>query len=150
MITLQVKRPVRLPMDKSILIRAAERALELTGSAHHMDLSIVVGNDDFLHKLNLQYRHVDYPTDVLAFSADELDPDTADFYLGDVVISLTRAQEQASAGGHPLVDELQLLVVHGVLHLQGYDHTEAADKKKMQSVQDKILQALGVSLAYKL
>ncbi len=150
MISLQVKRSVKLQVDKSILLEAAQRTLEITGSSHQVDLSIVIGSDAFLRKLNLQYRQVDSPTDVLAFPADELDPDTADYYLGDVIISLPRAQEQASSAGHSLQDELQLLVVHGVLHLQGYDHSSPSDKKKMQSVQDKILKALGLALTDRL
>ncbi len=150
MISLQVKRSVKLQVDKSILLEAAQRTLEITGSSHQVDLSIVIGSDAFLRKLNLQYRQVDSPTDVLAFPADELDPDTADYYLGDVIISLPRAQEQASSTGHSLQDELQLLVVHGVLHLQGYDHSSPSDKKKMQSVQDKILKALGLALTDRL
>ena len=79
------------------------------------DVSIVIGNDDLLHRLNLKYRQMDAPTDVLSFPSGEVDPDTSSLYLGDVVISLPRAQEQASAEGHPLVEELQLLVVHGTL-----------------------------------
>ncbi len=150
MITLQVKRPIKLPVDKSILLTAAEQALQLTGSEHQVELSIVVGSDAFLRKLNLRYRQVDSPTDVLAFPADEIDPDTSSFYLGDVVISLPRAQEQALAERHPLQDELQLLVIHGVLHLQGYDHLNTSDKKKMQAIQDKILKSLGIHITYRL
>lgn len=150
MITLQVKRSVKLPIDKSILLKAAELTLDMTGSARQTELGIVIGNDAFLRKLNLQYRRMDSSTDVLSFPAGEIDPDTADFYLGDVVISLPRAQEQALSAGHPLQDEMQLLVVHGVLHLQGYDHLKAEDKQKMQVVQDKILKALGLNLGYRL
>ena len=89
---------------------------------------------------------MDAPTDVLSFPSGEVDPDTSSLYLGDVVISLPRAQEQASAEGHPLADELQLLVVHGILHLLGYDHEESKDKKRMRDMQDKILKQLGLDL----
>ena len=67
-------------------------------------------------------------------------------YLGDVVISLPRAQEQASVEGHPIEDELQLLVVHGILHLLGYDHEESMDKKRMRVKQDRILKQLGLAI----
>jgi probable rRNA maturation factor len=146
MVTIQIKRNVRLAMEKSILLQAARITLESTGSDKKTDLSIVIGNDDLLQELNLKYRHTDAPTDVLAFSSGEVDPDNATLYLGDVVISLTRAQEQATVEGHPLAEELQLLVVHGTLHLLGYDHEETKGKKMMQVTQDAILKQLGLGI----
>jgi probable rRNA maturation factor len=89
---------------------------------------------------------VDSPTDVLSFSADFEDPDLENRYLGDVVISLPRAIHQAQARGHNTEQELQLLVVHGVLHLLGYDHLTGDDKNQMWSLQDQILNDLGVSI----
>jgi probable rRNA maturation factor len=146
MVTIQVKRTVRLPVEKSILLQAAQLTLELTKGDNKSDLSIVIGNDALLQSLNLNYRQVDAPTDVLSFPSGEVDPDTSNLYLGDIVISLPRAHEQATIEGHPLVDELQLLVVHGTLHLLGYDHIEIADKKLMQAAQDNILTQLGLKL----
>jgi probable rRNA maturation factor len=146
MVTIQVKRNVRLPVDKSILLRAAQAVLVFANAAEQSDLGIVIGNDALSHKLNLKYRQVDSPTDVLSFPSGEVDPDTSNLYLGDIVISLPRAQDQASTEDHLLVDELQLLVVHGTLHLLGYDHAEINDKKKMQGAQDAILSQLGLNL----
>jgi probable rRNA maturation factor len=137
-------------LDKSILLQAAQLTLVSTKGTNNSDLSIVIGNDALLNRLNLKYRQVDAPTDVLSFPSGEVDPDTSNLYLGDIVISLPRAQEQASAEGHPLEDELQLLVVHGTLHLLGYDHTEMTDKKSMQAAQDNILNQLGLKLTNKL
>jgi len=128
-------------------MRAAQLVLEISKAADKSDLSIVIGNDALLHQLNLKFRQVDSPTDVLSFPSGEVDPDTSDLYLGDIVISLPRAQEQASNEGHPLVDELQLLVVHGTLHLLGYDHLEIKDKNIMQAAQDNILTQLGLNLS---
>jgi probable rRNA maturation factor len=146
MVNVQVKRSVRQPVDKSMLMRAALLTLESENASANADISVVIGNDALLRDLNLRYRNVDSPTDVLSFAADETDPDTQSNYLGDVVISLPRAQEQASSGGHALADELQLLVIHGVLHLLGYDHVEVAGKEKMQIVQNRILSLLGINL----
>jgi probable rRNA maturation factor len=146
MVTIQVKRSVRLPVDKSTLLRAAQLTVDLTNPTNKSELSLVVGDDALLQSLNLKYRNVDSTTDVLSFPSGEIDPDTQAFYLGDIVISLPRAQEQASTEGHPLVDEMQLLVVHGTLHLLGYDHIEPADKVKMQAAQDNILRQLGLNL----
>ncbi len=133
-------------MDKLVLIEAARITLDFTGSDENSDVSIVIGNDRLLHRLNLEYRQMDVPTDVLSFPSGEVDPDTSSLYLGDVVISLPRAQEQASAEGHLLAEELQLLVVHGILHLLGFDHEESKDKKKMWVIQDQILKQLGLDI----
>jgi probable rRNA maturation factor len=146
MVNLQVKHNVMLPMDRSILRRAAELTLEFTQKNKQSGLTIVIGNDALIQKLNQQYRQVDAPTDVLSFPSGEVDSDTGDLYLGDVIISLPRAQEQAFTQGHPLADELQLLVVHGTLHLLGYDHAKVVDKKEMQDTQDKIMSQLGINI----
>lgn len=146
MVTIQIKRGVRLPVDKSILLQAAHTTLGSTNADENADLSIVIGNDELLQALNQKYRQTDAPTDVLSFPSGEVDPDSSTLYLGDVVISLTRAKEQANAEGHPLAEELQLLVVHGTLHLLGYDHEDTGDKKKMQVFQDAILVQLGVDI----
>jgi probable rRNA maturation factor len=147
MVTLQVKRNVKLPVEKFILVRAAQLVLEMSKAADKSDLGIVIGNDALLHRLNLKYRQVDSPTDVLSFPSGEVDPDTSDIYLGDILISLPRAQDQASTEDHPVADELQLLVVHGTLHLLGYDHVDIEEKKRMQVAQDNILSQLGLNLS---
>ena len=146
MVTIQVKRSVRLSVDKSILLRAAQLTVDVNNPNNKSELSIVIGNDALLHSLNLKYRNVDSTTDVLSFPSGEVDPDTQAYYLGDIVISLPRAQEQATTEGHPLVDEMQLLIVHGTLHLLGYDHMESAEKVRMQAAQDNILRQLGLKL----
>jgi probable rRNA maturation factor len=135
---------VKLQADKAVLLHAAQLTLDMTGSAGQTDMGIVIGDDVFIKILNHKFRQVDAPTDVLSFPTGEVDPDTTDLYLGDVVISLPRAQEQATAGGHALLEELQLLVVHGTLHLLGYDHASGSEKEKMQASQDKILDQLGI------
>src|ERR687892_74662 len=65
-------------------------------------------------------------------------------YIGDILISIPRAQAQANAAGHPLESEVQLLVVHGVLHLLGHDHAEAEEKARMWKAQAEILERLGL------
>jgi probable rRNA maturation factor len=83
------------------------------------ELSLALVTDPEIHVLNRQYRGKDKPTDVLSFPlADELQP----FLLGDVVISVETAARQAQRRGHSLREELQTLLIHGVLHLLGYDH----------------------------
>jgi probable rRNA maturation factor len=102
--------------------------------------------DERIRELNAQYRGVDAPTDVLAFPADFIDPDLDSRYLGDILISVPRAASQAEAREHSLTEELQLLVVHGLLHLAGYDHLEDAEKAEMWDLQARILKALGVAI----
>jgi probable rRNA maturation factor len=127
--------------------RAALAALAHEEVMGQGELSVVIDDDDEVHDLNRRFRGVDAPTDVLAFGAEGGDtafvtaPD-APVLLGDVVISCPRAQEQAAEAGHPLAAEVQLLVVHGVLHLLGYDHAQSDEKAVMWSRQDEILRTL--------
>jgi probable rRNA maturation factor len=147
MITLQVKRSITLPVDQSILVNAAQVALLQAGQSSDADVTIVIAGDRLLQKLNRQYRGVNTTTDVLSFPFGETDPDTSAKYLGDILISLPRATQQAAAENHPLEDELQLLVAHGILHLVGFDHIQGDERRQMQLLQDKILNSLGLDLA---
>lgn len=97
-----------------------------------------------LQELNLNYLGIDAPTDVLSFPASETDPETGARYIGDILISIPRAQAQAESAGHPLEGEVQLLVVHGVLHLLGHDHANAEEKARMWKAQGEILEGLGL------
>ena len=108
------------------------------------DLTIVLTHDIQLHELNQEYLGIDAPTDVLSFPASETDPETARRYLGDILISVPRAKEQARTAGHALDVEVQLLAVHGTLHLLGYDHAEAEEKTRMWKAQAEILRGLGL------
>ena len=85
---------------------------------------------------------LDEPTDVLSFSAREKDPDTGQLYLGDIIISYPRAEAQAAAGKHLVLAEVQLLTMHGLLHLLGYDHVEEEQKQAMWAIQSSILNQL--------
>jgi probable rRNA maturation factor len=132
-----------LPAD--LLKRAAERTLaHQSPAASPGDLTVLETDDLGIQALNRDYLSRDSPTDVLSFPADEIDPATGSRYLGDVAISVPRAAEQARQAGHSLEAEAQLLVVHGVLHLLGHDHAEAAEKDRMWAAQAEILEQLGL------
>jgi probable rRNA maturation factor len=146
MINQQIAGSITTPIDNASLERAAQHTLQFTAAPAGIDLTIVLTDDAELQRLNYQFLELDTPTDVLAFPAGDIDPDTDTPYLGDVVISIPRAQAQADAEGHPLHDELQLLVVHGVLHLLGYDHIEEHDKAHMWAAQAEILTQLGCTM----
>ena len=139
---INIESETSFPQD--LLERAARTALEHEAQSLESDLSIILTDDARLHELNLNYLGVDAPTDVLSFPASETDPETGARYIGDILISIPRAQAQADAAGHPLEAEVQLLVVHGVLHLIGHDHAEAEDKARMWKAQTEILKQLGL------
>ena len=125
----------------STLKQAARAALDVARVRRAASLSIVVTGDAALRRFNRDFLGIDAPTDVLSFSSDE-----AGSYLGDVLISLARARAQAARGGHPLIDELRLLVIHGVLHLLGHDHDAPQRKARMWAVQAKALRRAQASI----
>jgi len=130
------QRRVRVAVP--LLRRAALGALRREGCPRGTELSIVVVDDATIRALNRRYRHRDRPTDVLAFPQGG----GPGGLLGDVVISADRAAAQAPAYGSDVDRELQLLVVHGVLHLLGYDDTNARAAARMRRRQEEILRAL--------
>ncbi len=145
-IAVQVDEPFASEVDAADLARAVAAALlaedELDGEA-----TVVITSDEAVAELNLQYRGVAGPTDVLSFPAQEPTPGFVSApemaaYLGDIIIALPFTQRQAAALGRPLRDELRLLAVHGTLHLLGYDHAEPEEETAMWARQDAILATL--------
>ena len=132
-------------LESALLERAARITLDLESAPIDADLTIVLTDDAQLHELNLEYLGVDAPTDVLSFPASESDPETGIPYLGDILISIPRAAQQAQAAGHSVEAEVQLLVVHGTLHLLGHDHAEAEEKNRMWNAQAEVMSRLGLS-----
>ena len=132
----------RLQVSSAVIQRAARAALERESAEG--ELSVVLSDDAHVRDLNREYLGVDSPTDVLSFPAAETDPQSGRAYLGDIIISVPRAAEQARAAGHSLADEVQLLVIHGVLHLLGYDHARPVEKSRMWVVQAAILESVGL------
>ncbi|MBN1874468.1 MAG: rRNA maturation RNase YbeY [Anaerolineae bacterium] len=115
------------------------------------EVTVVISDDEALCELNRRFRGEDHPTDVLSFTNDTRGPcagatGTFPFYLGDVVISIDRARVQAAEAGGTLTQELQLLAVHGILHLLGHDHENPGNRTRMWEIQSTILKALGVDI----
>ncbi len=104
-------------------------------------------DDEAIHTMNREYRGIDRPTDVLSFPAAEGEAVLAipDGFLGDIAISLPRAEAQAEEYGHSLVRELSFLAVHGTLHLLGYDHLTDEDRLRMFTRQDEILEKMRIT-----
>lgn len=134
------------PEDAAAVIeRAVESALRHENKRG--DVTVLLTDDENVHRLNAAFRHVDRPTDVLTFPAWEGETlaQLPDGYLGDIAISLPTAHRQAAEYGHSLTRELSFLAVHGTLHLLGYDHMEQAEADAMFALQDAILEEMSVT-----
>lgn len=128
--------------------RFARLVLERLGISG-WDLSILFCEDDFIHNLNATYRGIDAPTDVLSFSQSEgpgvdhpgggTERPTA---AGDIVVSLDTMYRQAAEYDVPAEEELKRLLIHGILHLAGYDHGEQHDDGEMMGIQEGLLSQL--------
>lgn len=135
------------PVNEDRLRQAAETVLSQHQVAAPAGLSVVIDDDDAVRDLNRQFRQIDAPTDVLSFPADAPPVVIEDAvpYLGDLVIAFPYASAQAEREGHRLDDSLALLVVHGTLHLLGYDHDTSERRAEMWAAQARALTALGIS-----
>ncbi len=130
-------------LDGDRLARLAATVLQAEGVEGPVELGIVVTTDEEVHALNKQYLGHDYKTDVLSFGMDGEDtfvtPQERPKHLGEVVISYDRAAEQAPDYGHSASSEIETVLVHGILHLLGYNDLEEADREKMHARQQAIL-----------
>ena len=134
-----------LPEQGEIVRQAAVAALEDQQQEPPAGCTIVLTSDERIQTLNATFLETDKVTDVLSFPAGEPTPG-AGGYLGDVAISMPAAERQAASGGHSLNAELQLLTVHAVLHLLGYDHAGEAEKDAMWAAQSRILDKMGAEI----
>ena len=148
-IDVQVFPPYSRRLSKAWLRDVVELALDVRDEESPLCISLVVADDETVHGLNRDYRGLDETTDVLAFplwesrsgeddGADSLPPE-ASAPVGEVVISYPQAARQARESRKLVRAEMALLVVHGVLHLLGYDHADDCEKQRMWAVQDDVL-----------
>lgn len=142
-ISISVDAPFAVLVDQGSLRLLAGRVLESEGAAES-ELDIVVTDDGRVRELNRAYAGEDKATDVLSFSLREgeefVSPDGVD-RLGEVIISYPTAERQAEEAGHPVEDEVAHLLVHGILHLLGYDHVEPDDEREMRAREEALLGA---------
>lgn len=138
---------------------AAKAALDAAGFgplAPRVELGVRLADDAELRRLNHRYRGRDAPTNVLSFAASDATPghlpalpeDGAPLALGDVVMALETVRDEAGAQGKSVADHVGHLVVHGVLHLVGYDHESDADAKIMEWLETAVLAGLGIADPY--
>lgn len=146
MINIQIETPYEDLIKEDWIFHVSSTALEHEQGGNEVETTIVLTGDETLKTLNAQHLGIDAPTDVLSFPADEFDPDQQMPYIGDVIISVPQAKQQAKAAGHPLENEISLLIVHGILHLLGYDHDSEERKALMWKKQAEILNNLGIHI----
>ena len=135
--------------------RAVAQTIQLatssTRSLRDVEVALRFVDDEEMRELNLKYRGKNKPTDVLSFAQDEGEAfpvfeENATSQLGDLVISIQTAGRQATERGHSLMEEIEFLAVHGALHLLGFDHGVARERRAMWAQQDVVMKSLGSSL----
>ncbi|MGI6112914.1 MAG: rRNA maturation RNase YbeY [Mahellales bacterium] len=147
---------------KELINQAVLQVLKQETVEFDVEVSIILIDNEAIRELNREYRCIDEPTDVLSFPMlesrpngydhdcvdryliEDLDNDLKAVILGDIAISMERAVAQAEEYGHSRQRELSFLVVHGMLHLLGYDHQRPEDRRVMREREEKILSSLGV------
>ena len=142
-------------------IKLIEDVLNFAGSylklPENTEMSVTLMDNEHIHEINKKYRGVDKPTDVISFAIEEDDHDEVPIILpedeefdipkniGDIMVSMDKVKEQAEYLGHSEDRELGFLVVHGFLHLNGYDHMKEEDEKEMFGLQREILDSYGLT-----
>ncbi len=150
LVDIQVPPHYEPVIDQALLRQAVVATIQHQGWSDEGQVVVVITDDEDMRSLNLEFRNIDGPTDVLSFpgtlSADFVTPVDYSGYLGDVVISYSRAEAQAAKAGHPVARELQLLAIHGVLHLMGLDDSDEEGYQRMLALQNEILQSLAIKV----
>ncbi len=134
------------------IIDNVTKAAEMVGKLYGVEngeVSVTLTDNAYIHTLNRQYRGIDRPTDVLSFALNESEEPEIDGgldvnVLGDLIISVERAEEQAADYGHSVRREMAFLTVHGMLHLLGYDHMEDEERAEMEAEQRFVMDKLGI------
>lgn len=129
----------------ALLQQGISKAIEQANGPEDAEVSLTLTNDAHIWELNRTYRGVDRPTDVLSFALQEENEEEPEIFgyednaLGDIVISVERAREQALEYGHSLEREIVYLAVHGTLHLLGFDHETEAEKAIMRRQEEAVM-----------
>lgn len=140
---------IEIPADWEAKInQVAEICLREEGIPAEAEVDLLFVDNEAIREMNAEYRNIDRATDVLSFpmyEADEEIDDEEEILFGDIVISLERAEEQRQEYGHSLEREVMYLLVHGLLHLSGYDHMEEDEKALMREREEKLLAVIGAT-----
>jgi probable rRNA maturation factor len=145
MINVNINPALNVTLEHELFVFAGQTTVQEVDPDREIEVTLVLTDDARMKELNRQFREMDSTTDVLSFPSDEIDLDTGKPYLGDILISFPQALLQATQVGHPVETELQLLTVHGMLHLFGFDHVNEEEKNEMWAIQAKVLEKLGLA-----
>lgn len=135
-------------VDEEWVRKIAHKVLKAEGVASPLEISLVFTDSETVRRLNRDYRGVDEPTNVLSFYMLPKEANKDSFFvlppdgvtrLGEVIISYPQAVEQAKEQGHSVEQELALLIIHGILHLLGYDHEQPEEEAKMRAREKELL-----------
>ena len=133
------------------VVEAINKVSQIYG-LENAEVSVTLTDNPHIHEINREYRKVDRPTDVISFALNENEGEEPEIegeipvnMLGDIIISVERAKEQAQDYGHSTRREIAFLTVHGMLHLLGYDHIEEQDRIEMRKEEDFVMEQLGIS-----
>jgi probable rRNA maturation factor len=143
-VTIEILNESGADLDVKELARLARFAMDRMRVHPQAELCIKLVDEDTIAQLNAQWMEKEGPTDVLAFPMDELRPglvneEPEEGVLGDLVLCHSVAEKQAAQAGHATADEVDLLTVHGILHLLGYDHAEPDEHREMFGLQARLL-----------
>ena len=135
---------------EELVEKCARAALEEEQIEDDAEVSVTLVDNERIRELNNEFREIDRETDVLSFplgdeNGFETNPDTDAILLGDIVISLEKAQSQAEEYGHSFLREVAFLLTHSLFHLLGYDHMTPDEEKEMFAKQEKVLEKLGIT-----
>ena len=134
--------------EADAIVKLATFALEYMKVPQGCELSVSLVSNEEIHQLNRDYRGIDRPTDVLSFECDspwEADEDDECIAIGDIVIAPDIIEEQRSQYGTTFEQEISLMLVHGCLHVLGYDHIQEDEAEEMEALERAILQAYGIT-----
>lgn len=134
---------------RTVVRRAARATIAATPVGAELEISVTLTDDAAMRRLNSEWRGKNKATNVLSFPFSDLPPQGAPRHLGDVILALETMQREAREQRKTLADHLSHLVVHGVLHLLGFDHERAAEARAMEGREIAILAALGVADPYR-
>lgn len=133
-------------IDKGFVRKVVKHTLKKM-EAEKSEVNIIFVGLEEIHEINKAYRNVDRPTDVISFALEDTEDVTVyeERVLGDIYICLDKVHEQAKEYGHTEIREMAFLIVHGLLHLLGYDHMIKEEEKIMFGLQEEILNEMGIT-----
>lgn len=161
-ISLEYEAKEQLNFDYNELIKKVViGCLDFENCPYEVEVSIILTNDNEIKLINKEFRGLDKATDVLSFPTIEygvagdfsdleeedfgcFNPETGELILGDIMISVERAIEQAETYGHSLEREIAFLTAHSMFHLMGYDHMSDEERREMEAKQEKLLEGLEI------